>query len=284
MSALTCLSEEQDRAPANLQHVRVSGGVHIRCAERMGKSRIVDIAERDGYKVRSPRRSSPPEAVIINTGGGIAGGDKVHQNILVEDKAKLTVTSQASERVYRSANGATATVDIDLKLEEESHLNWLPQETILFNNHRFKRRIEADIGTSAELLIAETVIFGRTAMGETITNGFFSDCWRIRRGGKLAFAENILLTGNAFENLSKKALAGVSSTATTLLFVSPCAEDKIGPVRAVLDKAGFDCAASAWNGMLAVRGLSPGPEAIRKLLATLVPLLTQSTLPRVWWT
>ena len=77
MSAATFLSDRTPDAPIGLGNVRVSGGVSIHCQLRLGESRIVDTRERDGYKVRSPRRSSPPEAVLINTGGGIAAGDDV---------------------------------------------------------------------------------------------------------------------------------------------------------------------------------------------------------------
>ena len=283
MSAATFLSDTAPVPQICLDKVRVSGGVSIRCAERLGESRIVDIGQRDGYKVRTPRRSSPPEAVIINTGGGIAGGDDIIQSVEVDAGAALTVTTQASERVYRSLGETATNIDIHVTLGEGASLNWLPQDTILYNDCRAKRFISAEIATSSELLLAETLVFGRTAMGERLVSGLFRDQWRIRRDGKLVFAENILLRDETFRMLSDPAIAGDSNTATTLVYVAPRAEDQLAGVRQVIQTAELECAASAWNGLLVIRGLSSGVEPVRHLMSEIVPTLQRGTLPRVWW-
>jgi urease accessory protein len=284
MSAATYLSDPTPIPRICLDSVRVCGGVSIRASERLGESRIIDIRERDGYKVRSPRRSRPPEAVIINTGGGIAGGDDIMQDITVDAHAALTVTTQASERIYRSLERSVTKVDVCLSLGEEAALNWLPQDTILFEGSRLERSITAEIAPSAQLLLAETVVFGRAAMGEQLTTGLFRDSWRIRRGGKLVFAENILLRDEMFRMMSAPALAGDAHAALTLVYVAPNAEDRLAGVRNVLNEARFSCAASAWNGLLVVRGLAPGVEPVRHAVQGIVGALDRGPLPRVWWT
>lgn len=283
MSAATFLSEPV-AAPIGLSGVRVSGGVSVRCSERLAESRVVDVRERDGYKVRFPRRSAPPEAVIINTGGGLAGGDDVLQSIEVTDNAALTVTTQAAERAYRSLSGAITKLDVQMNVGEGAELRWLPQETILFDKSRLDRRLTADIAVSAKLLVAETIVFGRAAMGEILTSGLFKDTWRIRRGGKLVFAENIKLGEETFHMVSSSAIADGAHAIMTVVFVANDAEDRLAGVRRTLRAANFECAASAWNGMLVVRGLAAGTEEVRNTMAALVTALGSEQLPRVWWT
>ncbi|MEM7749059.1 MAG: urease accessory protein UreD [Pseudomonadota bacterium] len=284
MSAATFLSDRVPEVPIGLGNVRVSGGVSINCKQRLGQSRIVSTRERDGYKVRSPRRSEPPEAVLINTGGGIASGDDILHDVIVEDGADLTVTTQASERIYRSMDGATSKVDARIHVGAGAGLNWLPQDTIIFDQSRLERQITAEITDTSRLLIAETLVLGRAAMGETLTKGLFRDKWRVHREGKLAFAENVLLRDETFQLLNAAAIAGGAQAILTLVFLAPDAEDRLSAVREVVASAKFDCAASAWNRMLVVRGLALKTEQVRSLMSELVPALHRGTLPRVWWT
>jgi urease accessory protein len=188
---------------ADLGRVRVAGGIRLRIEARDGRSFAADVLERDGYKVRFPRGSAHPQAVIINTGGGLAGGDRIEQHIAIGEGAEASVVTQAAERVYRALGEATTTVDVRLSVAENARLNWLPQETILFDRARLSRSIEADIAASARLLIGETIIFGRTAMGETVRSGLLADRWRIRRGGKLVFAETVRLEGRIAETMAR---------------------------------------------------------------------------------
>ncbi len=132
------------------------------------------------------------EGILINTGGGIAGGDRLHYEIEVGENASLAITSQAAEKIYRSS-GETARIHVNLKAGENSRLAWVPQETILFDRVKVKRTLTADIAPSANVTICESVVFGRTAMGEKVSVGAFEDCWQISRGGKLVFADTTRL-------------------------------------------------------------------------------------------
>lgn len=307
MSDATCLSEPpsplQPPAPSQdhgLAGVRVSGGVSIRVASRDGITRVVDVSERDGYKVRFPRRSVPPEAIIINTGGGLAGGDRIAQEFIVGPDASLTVTTQASERSYRALNAATTTLRVTASVAENATFSWLPQETILFDQTRLQRSIDVELAPSARLLLAETVVFGRTAMGETLATGLFTDQWRISRANRLIFAENVRLNDATFALMStnplvegvdaanskgaQAALNGHAKVAFTLLLAATDAEDFLPATRLALQAAPFQCAATAWDGKLIVRGLAGRSEDVRHVVARLVPVLGAGPVPRVWWT
>jgi urease accessory protein len=263
---------------------RVAGGVRLRIDAQGGRSVVADLYERDGYKARFPRGTARPEAVIINTGGGLAGGDRVGQHVVIGDGAEATVTTQASERVYRALGDSETAVDVRLSLGEGARLDWLPQETILFDAARLRRSIEVDMAASTRLLLVETIIFGRTAMGETVRTGLIRDCWRIRRGGKLVFAETLLLDGAIAEALAATPIASGAHIVSTLLAVRPDAADLLAPVRGALTGVDCEAGASAWNGMLVLRALSRSGESLRRMLARIIPLITGAPLPRVWQT
>jgi urease accessory protein len=285
MSGTPLPSDDARPRATGIDGVRVAGGVNLRLERRHGRTSVADLLERDGYKVRFPReRSEEAEAVIINTGGGLAGGDQVHQHIELGDGARATISTQSSERVYRALGDSETCVDVRLSIGADATLNWLPQETILFDRSRLRRSIEIDIAASSKVLIAETIVFGRTAMGETVRNGLLTDRWRIRCDGKLIFAENVLLDGEIAERLAATPIARGAHVVSTLLAIRQDAADLLGPVRAALGGADCEAGASAWGPRLAVRTLGRSSEGVRRLLARVIPILTGRALPRVWQT
>ena len=156
--------------------------------------------------------------MLVNTAGGIAGGDRFDIDIAAGEGARLAVTTAAAEKVYR-AHGPAAEVNIALKAAAGAHLAWLPQETILFDRARVSRRIDIDLAEGASLLLCEIVVFGRTAMGERMLHGEFVDRWRLRRGGRLVFAETVRLDGDIGAKLARPAVANGGVAIGTALIV-----------------------------------------------------------------
>src|SRR5215471_8601379 len=172
---------------------RAQGAVRfdVRCED--GITRRCRLHESGSLRVRFP---SPEDdglsAVFVNTAGGVAGGDRFDIEIVAGEGARLTLTTAAAEKVYRAV-GKPAELNIALRVAAGAHLAWLPQETILFDRARVARRIDIDLAEGASLLLCEIVVFGRAAMGETVQHGEFVDRWRVRRAGRLVFAENMRL-------------------------------------------------------------------------------------------
>jgi len=168
MSGAGCRSEvEAGEAARALAPVRVRGGARLRCvATAEGTTRLADLAESGGYRLRFPTTHARHlEAVQINTGGGVAGGDVVRFAAEVSPGADVVWSTQAAERIYRSS-GLTSRIEVSLAVGGAARLDWLPQETILFSGARLARRIAADVAPDASLLLAETVVFGRVASNE----------------------------------------------------------------------------------------------------------------------
>src|SRR5262249_16815048 len=149
----------------------------------------------------------------------------------VDDGARLTVTTAAAEKAYRS-HGPDATVEVRLTVGSGASLHWLPQEMILFDRSRVRRSIDVDLAANATLVLAEAVVFGRSAMGEIVSVGTFFDRWRVRRVGKLVFAETVRLDGAIAEKLSRSAVADGGRAVATMLMV-PGDDSAVEAVRAL---------------------------------------------------
>ncbi|MBI2718435.1 MAG: urease accessory protein UreD [Rhizobiales bacterium] len=232
------------------------------------------MREEGAAKVRFPQAGG--EAILINTGGGLAGGDAFTFDIAVGDGASLTVTTQAAERVYRTL-GPPAELVARLSAGPGATLCWLPQETILFDGASLSRRIEAELASDARLLMVEAVIFGRTERGELVRQAMLRDRWRIRRGGKLVFADDLAFAG---PRPASTATLGKAGAVATVLLIGGDAESHFEPVRTLL---GPHCGASAWSGKLIARLTAGDGFALRKLLVPLLGLLAKGRgLPKIW--
>jgi urease accessory protein len=190
------------------------------------------------------------------------------------------VTTAAAEKIYR-AQGPAAELKIALKLAAASHLAWLPQETILFDRARLKRRIDIDLAAGASLLLCEIVVFGRAAMGERMRQGEFVDRWRMRRGGKLVFAETVRLDGDIGEKLSRPAMAKGGMAIGSALIV-PGDEALIERIRELTESFGGEVGISCWNGFAMARFCAQDAARLRADMMAVLGRASGSALPRLW--
>src|ERR1700722_18661763 len=198
---------------------RARGSVTFDVHQVGGVTRRRHLHESGSLRVRFPSPEAEGlSAVFVNTAGGVAGGDRFDIEIATGEGSRLVVTTAAAEKIYRAA-GPAAQLGIALKAEAASHLAWLPQETILFDRARVERRIDIELSETASLLLCEIVVFGRAAMGERMLSGEFLDRWRLSRGGRLVFAENIRLDGDIGAKLGRPAIAAGGAAIGTALIV-----------------------------------------------------------------
>jgi len=260
---------------------RAQGAVRfdVRCDG--GVTRRGRLHESGSLRVRFP---SPEDqglsAVFVNTAGGVAGGDHFDIAISAGEGTRLTLTTAAAEKVYRAPE-APARLDISLKAASGAHLAWLPQETILFDRAKISRRIDIDLAEDASLLLCEIVVFGRAAMGERMEQGEFVDRWRLRRGGRLVFAETVRLDGDIGAKLAKPAVAKGSVAIATALIV-PGDEAVVERIREAADSFGSEVGISAWNGFAMARFCAQDAARLRADMMTVLGRASPAALPRLW--
>jgi urease accessory protein len=260
--------------------------VHLAVAARPGGSTAVaDLAQEGSGRVLFPRvfaPAAPLEAVVVNVGGGIAGGDRFSVSLVAGPGARLAATTQACEKVYRS-DGRTAVVDTRLEVVAGAALHWLPQETILFDRARLSRRLTVELSGDAEFLLVEGVLLGRQAMGESLTGIVLKDSWRVRRDGKLLFAEEARLDGDLAALASPSGLGGRAACAT-MVRIGPDQPTALAGARAVLEESGAEGGVSLVGEVLVCRLVAQEGRILRAGLTALVRELSGGNPPRVWHT
>jgi urease accessory protein len=260
---------------------RARGAVSFDVRQVDGVTRRRHLHESGSLRVRFPSPEAEGlSAVFVNTAGGVAGGDRFDIDIATGEGSRLTVTTAAAEKIYR-AEGPSARLTIALKAQARSHLSWLPQETILFDRARVLRRIDIDLAESASLLLCEIVVFGRAAMGERMLHGEFVDRWRLRRGGRLVFAENVRLDGNIGEKLASPAIANGGVAVGTALII-PGDEAIVERIRDVTKSLSGEVGISAWNGFAMARFCAQDAARLRSDMMAVLGRASGSALPRLW--
>jgi urease accessory protein len=288
MSAVTLRHEVPEpssiaASPARLQ--RGDGAAEIVFAARG----LAHLYQRTPCRVLfpMPEPGDLPVAALLTTSGGLAGGDRLNISIAASAGARAIATTAAAEKIYRSL-GPDSRIDIKLTVEEGGWLEYLPQETILFDGARLQRHCIADLAPGGNLLAAEMVVFGRTARGERFTRGLLHDAWRIRVGGKLVWADALRLDGNIAGKLDAPAgFAGATALATAI-YGGSAAGDLLPFARELAAEGDCRGGVTLVNGILVARFLNPRADTVRRALARHIASLRNAAaglpagLPRLW--
>lgn len=246
---------------------------------RDGTSALDRLWQECCAKLRLPKHDQGFEAVMINSSGGLTGGDEMHWAFNAAKHTQLTVTTQACEKVYASSGGK-ASVSTSLVVGQGARLNWLPQETILFNQSSLSRWFETDIAGDGQLLVCEPVLLGREAMEETVAKGLFEDRWRIRVDGVLVHAEQFRIGPEVASEVLRLAVLNGHWAFATVLLIAGNGEALLDDARQIIGEQG---GASFWNGKLLARLVAPNGYDLRKrLIPLLVSLNKRATLPKCW--
>lgn len=283
--------------PTRQRMQRARGRAAIAVRRDGSRTRLVDLHQSGCLKLRMPRVAGEvPEAVLINTAGGLTGGDRGVVEVEAGDGARLAIATQTAERLYRASEGHAA-LDIRIGAGRGSRVSWLPQETIAFEGSALRRTLRASMDVDATLLVAEPLVLGREAMGETIFRCSICDDWHIHAGGRLLHAEALRLGPDAARWTGRAAGWGGARAGATVLLVGAAAPASLDAARALIGETG---AADAWPGgdmppRLVARLLAPDGFALRRRLVPLLGLLHgaamgldcpanghEATLPRVW--
>ncbi|WP_299394440.1 urease accessory protein UreD [Pelagibius sp.] len=273
-----------------LRRPAVHGEAALSLRHLDGATRPADLYQRDPLSLRLPRpaRGDILEACLITTSGGIVGGDRLDIAVTAGQGARARVYPQAAEKVYRST-GADSRIDVALTAEAGCWLEWLPQETILFDGARLRRRTTLDLAAGSRVLAGEFLVFGRRASGEQLARGLIHDAWRVSRDGTLVWADALHMDGDLAAPLTSPACLGGATAFASMIYAADDAASHLPALRDLLPAE----AAEAQHALTAVNGLVVGRfigearavrqsfggfwAAARAALAGLPPYL-----PRLW--
>jgi urease accessory protein len=263
---------------------RVAAAARLAARFDGARTRLASLREEGAAKIRFPVTQSPAlEAILINTAGGLTGGDRMTWAVEIGADASAVLTTQACEKAYRAHEGH-ACIEVDIRVGARGRLAWVPQETIVYEGGALRRRIEVDLADGAELLMVEATAFGRLARGEHLDRASFADHWRVRVGTHLVHAESFAVGGEAGRILTRPATMGAGACMATVLLIGDGASSLLDPARKLASAAG---GVSFWEvagtGKLLARLVAADSYELRKSLVPLLELMDrQASLPKVW--
>ncbi len=259
---------------------RAKGRVSLSSKISAGRSALAGLRQSGALKLLFPRAQERLQAIIINTSGGITGGDRFALTADIAAGTHVGLTTQAAERAYGARSGETGHVRTAITLGDGASLHWLPQELILYDGCALERRLRIDLAETAALLMVEPVVFGRMAMGEVLTSGRFRDRIEINRDGLPLYRDGLYLHGDIAARLARPATAAGAAAMASALYVAPDAGARLTAVRAHLGETGG--ASLLHPDVLTVRVLAPDGYGLRQHLLPVLDLLSKSTLPPSW--
>ncbi len=263
---------------------RSHGAARLAFANRNNRNSIVERYASAPVRILTPSiQGGIPEAVLANTSGGIAGGDTSHVDILVAQNAQALVTGQAAEKIYRSID-MPASIRTVIKIEDGSTLEYLPQESILFDGAKLNRAVNISLGARSCLLLSEMFVLGRWAMNEDFTRGIFLDRWSIDVAGQPIWREGLRVEGGLSSLSSSLGFANARALAT-IFYAGANAAEVLGLARDVIGPMG---GATIVRGMLVVRMLGNEAGMLKQQLSEIISIIRAAALgrpaevPRVW--
>ena len=251
--------------PARIPHLlRGNGVAEVVLGESAGKTGIVHLYQQTPCRVLfpSPPRKELLTAVLLTTSGGLTGGDQIRVTVLGQVNSQAVITSQAAEKIYRS-KGAPTNVDSHIQAETGSWLEWIPQETILFDRCRLSRSTTITASPGAEIIAGDLMVFGRLAHGELFTQGTLRDTWKVLRDGRPVWLDRLILGETPGAPLDHAASLGGARAMATFIYVADHAIDHVETARALLDPCPIRCGVTCVNGVLITRFLAEDPHQLR---------------------
>lgn len=258
---------------------RSIGSLALSTKCRQGRTSIDRFRTSGATKAAFPRRTGAVEAIMLNTSGGLTGGDRFDNSVHAGPGSHLAVTTQAAERAYQSQSGP-ARVSTRLTASKGAVLHWLPQELIFFDGASIDRRLDVDLVDGAEMILVEPVIFGRRAMGETTVSGVFRDRITLRRDGRQIYWDRIHLSGPISTHLDQPAIARGMTALASALYFGPRAEALLPMIQRVLPRTGGTSLVAP--DLLTIRLLAADSFLLRQTLTPVMERLTNSILPKSW--
>lgn len=270
-----------DLAPS-LHMQRSTGDAFVHFNQSGGISRLADLGQKGSAKAMLPRVFGRcPEVVFMNTSGGLTGDDRLRFSLQLGEGTHICATTQTAERVYAST-GAPAFVNVQADIGPSARLDWLPQETIVFEHGHLQRKTDLNLAEGATALMVESLVLGRAAMGEKPAFARITDHRLVRRAGRVFWTETLRLDRESLALAAGPALLGGATAMAVIAYIANGAQDSTAKLQAVPLYQGAHMAVSGWNGRCLIRITATDAWPLRQQIIRVVSLLRAAPMPRVW--
>ena len=235
-----------------------------------------------------PEGDAVCHAIVVHPPGGIAGGDELELALSAGEGAHALLTTPGAGKWYRSA-GPWARQRLAFELAPGASLEWLPQETIVFDGARAQLSTTVRLAAGAQYIGWEILCLGRTGSGERFERGACALRTLIERDGRPLWLERGGIDGGS-ELLSSQAGFAGQPVCGTLIAAAPGLDAALVGTCRKLDPAPGQGSVSLLPDVLVARYLGDSSEAAKRYFASLWALLRpalfgrEAVAPRIWQT
>ena len=221
---------------------------------------------------------------LLHPPGGVVAGDRLAIDISVDEAAQALITTPAAGKFYRSS-GAEAKQTVRLSVAAKATLEWLPQETIIYQGAKLISGMQIDLAAGAGFIGWEVLALGRPAAGEGFTSGHIVLNWRITKAERLIYLERLHLDAAAFA--ARWGLNSLSACGT--LFAYPASAQQLAAVQALIGDHPTR-GVTRIDDLLICRGLDSRADRLRDFFQQVWQLIRTDIIqrpactPRIWAT
>ncbi len=271
---------------AEITHAPWQASLRLCFADDGGVTRLVERRHQGPLRVQKalyPEGEKICHAIVVHPPGGVVGGDMLSVDCELGDGAHALLTTPGAGKWYR-ANGKVSRQTVTLAAGAGAALEWLPQETIFFDDAAVALEHKVDLAAGARYIGLEVLCFGRRASGEVFKSGLVKQRTQIRSGGKLVWWEQGHVAAGSTSMRSRFGLDGASVCATLIAVGAPLPAALLAQIRA-LDPM---LAASQVKTVFVARLLNDDSEAARRIMTAAWQLLRphllgcEAPVPRIW--
>ncbi len=287
--------------PAQSQAEPWSASLALRFSRDGARTVLADNRHSGPLRVQKalyPEGDDICHAVIVHPPGGIAGGDRLVMDVKLDTGAKALITTPGATKWYkvRGKSGKVpdhARQDLGFTLASGATLEWLPQESIVFDAAEVAMTSRIDLADGARYAGWEILCLGRAASGETFRQGQIRQRVSIRHAGRLVWNEAGALPASGGQMRSPVGWQGATVCATLVIAGHSLPNAALEELRAILEaqrQPGERVALSRLPLVVVARYLGDSSERARTLLTALWHQLRPAAIgapphtPRLWST
>ncbi|MBD1846927.1 urease accessory protein UreD [Cyanobacteria bacterium FACHB-63] len=265
------------------------GSLRLEFENRRGITQLIRNQGKAPLKVQRPfypENSGTCHSVIMHTAGGIVGGDRLTFDVKLAPQSRALITTPAAAKVYRT-NGREAQQSIEIDLAEGACLEWLPLETIVFNQASFRQAMRVNLAPGAEWIGWEITRFGRSARGERFIEGNWRSHTEVWQAGKPIWIDRQWLPGSEATFNSPHGLAGCPIVASFAWIGQPVESELVEKARALWTGSEGEIGVTRLSLGLLCRYRGHSSSEVRRWLIAVWGLVRSVSgrpvcIPRVW--
>ena len=234
-----------------------------------------------------PESSKICHVYLLHPPGGVVNGDQLKVHVSIKPLAHALITTPGAGKFYRS-RGQFASLTQTLCVDDKAKLEWLPQESLLFNQSKVRLKTIIKLRGDARFIGWEMLCLGRKASAEPYSEGQCHQSFEIWRDNNPIFIERSQIDGQSPMLSAQWGMGNWPLTAT--LIATHCRKTELLTIQERISQLSIKghISATLKQDVLICRFLGEQAEHARKAFIEIWRLIRPAVMeqkvqvPRIW--